>query len=533
MLRANSPTAKIAQVFDGLKSDYNASKVGRFRRRRTGIAGSGSGGDYHYRNEGDFLKMMEYARDMDRNDSIVGQLVDRAVNNTVQNGMVPDPQTGDERANELLLAKFAEWANDPVQCDLAGMLTFADQQELVLRSRFVDGDIFALPNEDGPLELVEAHRCRTPSGTKRNVVHGVLLDNTRKRLEYWFTKDDIDPNYAVRLVSEIEAIPAHDAQGWPQVFHIYDPKRVSQTRGVTAFAPIFDCLGMFEDINFAKLVQQQIVSCIAFIRNRPAEAPPRSGDPESYGEQEVESLKSGAQRLIDEIAPGMEIFADEGETITGFSPQVPNSEYFTHAKQILTLIGVNLGMPLVLVTMDASDTNFSGWRGAVDQARMGFKRNQRWLIDHFLKPVYRWKVRQWTDPATGDPELVKLAAQLEAQNKDIYAHQWTTPKWPYIQPLQDAQADELRVKARQTSPRRLLQERGHDIDVIREELVEDNYWLIRDCIDAAQQLTEETGEEIHWRTLLHVANEVDLKPGIPSAPTTTAESVGQEVSDAA
>jgi lambda family phage portal protein len=530
-----SPKTNVAQAFDGIRSDYTAATVGRFRRRRNGLLSQGSSADYHYRNEADYLRMIEYARDMDRNDAIVGQMVDRAVNNTVQNGMTPDPQTGNERANELLLKKFEAWAGDPQQCDLGGMMTFADQQEIVLRTRFVDGDIFALPTNEGKLELVEAHRCRTPSGTKRNVVNGVLLSDTRERLEYWFTRDDIDPNMSLRLVSDIVQYPAFDEQGWPAVFHVYDPKRATQTRGVTAFAPIFDCLGMFEDINFAKLVQQQIVSCIAFIRNREADGPPRANNPESYGDSETETLAGGAQRLIDEIAPGMEVFADPGETITGFSPQVPNAEFFQHAKLVLTLIGVNLGLPLVLVTMDASDTNFSGWRGAVDQARMGFKRNQRWLIDHFLKPVYRWKVREWTDPRTGDPELVKLAAQVEAENGDIYAHQWTSPKWPYIQPLQDAQADALRVEKRQTSPRRQLQERGLDIDVVRSELLEDNFWLIHDAAQMRDKLVEkfpDTLANLDWHELLHVPNATDLVPGSPSAPTTTAVDA-EGVADAA
>lgn len=517
-MRRGRPTS-IGSAFTDIRADFNAATTSRFRRRRTGVAALGSGADYHYRNESEYLRMIEYARDMDRNDAIVGQMVDRAVLNTVQNGLVPDPQTGDTGVDEGLFARFQEWSTDPMLCDAMGELSFCDLQELVLRHTFVDGDICALPLDDGSLQLVEAHRLRTPSNTTRNVVHGVLLDDDRRRQEYWFTKDDIDPHVSLSRVGDIERYDAYDGQDNPLVFHVAMSKRVSQTRGVTAFAPVFDQLGMFEDITFAKLVQQQAVSCIAFIRNQERGAPVDGTSTSSYGETTIETLAGGATRLIDEIAPGMEIVSGPNEKIEGFSPNVPNSEFFEHAKLTLQLIGVNLGMPLVLLMMDASDTNFSGWRGAMDQARMGFKRNQRWLCDRFCRKVWNWKVRQWIDE---DRSLLTAAARLERNGSDIYRHGWNTPRWPYIQPMQDAQADALRLEKRLTSPRRLYGERGYDHHNIVDETVEDNEYLIDKCLAARDRLLEQhPNETIDWRELLHVPTVIDQKPGLPSAPTTS------------
>jgi len=494
-MRNRHKSKSIASTFDGLRSDYAASKASRFRRRRTGISSMGSAADYHFRSEADYLRMLEYARDMDRNDAVIGQMVDRAVNNTIQNGMVPDPQTGDKETDAILLDLFTEWANDPQQCDVSGRFNFFDQQELVFRATLVDGDILPIPTSMGGIELIESHRLRTPSNTKRNVIHGVLLDDLRRRKEYWVTKDDVDPLFGLSRVSDTRPIAAYTEDGQPNAFHVYNPKRVSQTRGVTALAPVFDVAGMFEDINFAKLVQQQIVSCFAVIRNLDLGAK-RIGT-EQYGDRETQALTDGAKRLIDEIAPGMELTGEPGEKIEGFSPNIPNPGAMEHFRLMLTLLGVNLGLPLVMVTMDASDTNFSGWRGAVDQARMGFKRNQRWMIDHFLKPVYRWKVRQWMDHVTGDERLARKAAELETKNLNIFKHEWTAPKWPYIQPLQDAQADALRVEKRQTSPRRQLKERGLDIDVIRSETVNDTKGWMADYVVAYDEFMGEHGDTLN------------------------------------
>jgi len=426
-MSGRNKNTSIAASFEDAKSDYAAAKSSRFRRIRTGILSSGSGADYHYRSEADYLRVLEYARDMDRSDAIIGQMLDRAVCNHIQEGLWPDPQTGNDEANKILSEKFRAWGNDPLQCDISGVQTFVDQQELVLRSTFVDGDIFGVTTDDDGLQLIEAHRCRTPNNTKRNVVHGVLLDDMRRRLEYWFTNDDIDPNMALNRVGDIEQVSAFDSQGWPNIIHVFNPKRVSQTRGVSALAPVFDVAGMFEDINFAKLVQQQVVSCFAFIRTMEA-GTVREGESPRFGDQESGTYIDGAKKLIEQIAPGMELEAQPGEKVEGFTPNIPNPGAMEHFKLMLTEIGLALGMPLAMLMLDASETNFSGWRGAMDQARMGFRRNQRWLRDHFLIPVYRWKVRQWTHPATGDPRLVKLAAQLKSEGKDIFFHTWTAPK---------------------------------------------------------------------------------------------------------
>src|SRR5690606_5927085 len=105
-------------------------------------------------------------------------------------------------------------------------------------------------------------------------------------------------------------------------------------------------------------------------------------------------------------------------------------------------------------------------------------------IDHFLAPVYRWKVRQWMDPVTGDKRFARVATRLRAEGLDIFAHAWTAPRWPYIEPYKDAQADVLRVEKRHTSPRRLLAEHSLDIDEIRAEIIADNEALIVACLEA-------------------------------------------------
>lgn len=495
MSRRRRPTelASTAETFETLRADYAAAKSHRYRRRRTGVSALGSGADFHYRSESDYLRIMEYARDMDRNDCIVGQTIDRAVTNQVQDGMTLDTRTGDEKLDKELSARWTGWTTDADQCDLSGELAFADMEWLTMRHTLVDGDILALPQrESGALQLVEAHRLRKPSNTRRNVVHGILLDEHRRRMEYWFTKDDIDPMKTVSRVADMKQYPARDADGHRQVFHTYNPKRVTQTRGVSALAPIFDLLGMFEDIQFAKLVQQQVVSCFAIFRER--EIGFTFEKDTQRGERTTQTLSDGTSRTIEGAAPGMEVPGAPGEKLRMDSPNVPNPEYFPHVKLILTLVGINLGLPLAVVLLDPSETNFSGWRGAIDQARLGFRRNQRALIRRFHRPVYRWKVRQWM------AEDAALRATAARPGVDIFAHRFNPPTWPYIEPLKDASTDLLRLRNALISHRRRCHERGMDWDELSTEIVEDNALMIRKAWEKAQELNKEfPGLNVTWR----------------------------------
>jgi hypothetical protein len=148
------------------------------------------------------------------------------------------------------------------------------------------------------------------------------------------------------------------------VLQIYDPKRTSQTRGVSALAPIIEVATNFADLEFAKRVQAQIVSAFAIIRERKAghALPQASGTAGKYGPASIES-NGGSVKYLDQLTPGVEITGEPGEELKGFSPNVPNAEFFEHVKLLATMCGLPLGLPLVMFFMDAGETNFSGGRG--------------------------------------------------------------------------------------------------------------------------------------------------------------------------
>ena len=138
---------------------YAAGRPSKYRRTRTEIDGWTA--DANFR-ESQYYQIRAYVRDMDRNDAVVGQLLDRCVDNCVRDGFRLNPQTGDRSLDIEIKDRWEEWSTDADRCDYTGRHTFSRMERLILRSTLLDGDCFALPLVDGSLQRL--HRfCRRKS----------------------------------------------------------------------------------------------------------------------------------------------------------------------------------------------------------------------------------------------------------------------------------------------------------------------------------------------------------------------------------
>jgi capsid protein len=503
---------------DRFRADYDGMTSSEHVRDRTGLPLGGGSGDFHARHESGFIRMLESIRDMIRNDAVIAPTIERSAMNVVQNGPTLSPTTGDKGLDLELWNRWEAWSNNPAECDEAGELNYRERLTLIASTVYGDGDMVDLCLDNGRLYANEAHQIRNPKSTRyaKRTVLGVELSPTRRRVAYHLRRDEINP-FKTSASSKSKRWPTYDpVSGHRIVLHPMVPRRFTLTRGISALVPVQYVASMFEDLNFAKLVQAQIVSCFALWKSRDVNAPTGTLPTQSapYGAVSNEPLNSdGSSRLIDEIKPGMQPELGPGERLEGWSPNVPNAEYFEHARLLLTLIGINLGQPLVMVLMDASESNFSGWRAAVEEARRGFRRFQRMLISSHCEHVYRWKVAQW---AATDPAIAVAEKRLGSR---LYAHRWGLPAWPYIDPVNDAASGLLRMRNGLTSPRRYHAEINQEFETIAEETIADNTFAIRSAMLAAARLNEELKPEspIHWREVLSLPTPDGVAVNIASA----------------
>ena len=488
-----------AEHFHKMRLEYDAARENEFTARRQ-LPASGVSGDYHLRTQRDLDYIRERARDAVRNNPIIAQGIQRLKDNVLQGGFRLQARTEDPELNQALEDAWLSWSTDPDRYDVMGESDFNEQTEQVLESMIVDGDILAqLIPQTQRVKLIEGHRLRQPYLTNPDlrVVHGVEVNPARKHLAYYVTKRDVDPLWAAATSAssiEMARLRARDGDK-RRVFLVKRPTRISQTRGVSAMAHVIDVADMESDMRFARLVQAQMVSVVGFVRNRDSTF--QADSEEQLGEQYEETFFNGGSITREELAPGIQLTSQPGEKIEAFSANVPNPSYFEHAKVSLAIVGVNLGLPLIVLLMDASETNFSGWRGAMDQARIGFSSLQNRLEKHWHRTVYHFFV----------DEVASRSAKLEglADRPDRYAHIWQPPRWPYIQPESDARADSIRLRNGLASPSQIHQEHGRDWLDVSPQIVNDNALHIEQALERVAELKQRFGEvadDLTWRDLV-------------------------------
>lgn len=445
--------------FSQLRADYDATKTGRHVKQRTGLLSTGSNADWHWRNPTDYYRTMEYARDLDQNDDVVRPAVTRVVDNVVQQGINVEPVTGDDEADAIISERWTQWSEDEQAVDIQEESDFAEMTRTVFRHGLVDGDVFGVPLGNGQLEAIEGHRCRSSTYSRRgNTVLGVSMTNHRKRTAYYFTREEISPFGSIKW-NDLKRYWAYDNEGNRNVFQYALRSRLTQTRGVSVLMPIINMAGQREDADYAALIKQKLNMAITLFRQRDiAVTNPADRKREAMGPQrsatDAFTDPDGWESLVEKISPGMEVIGKPGEKLIGFAPNVPAPTYFEHIRLILTYMAINLGLPLSVLLLDPSDTNFSGYRGALDEARRGFRCLQTGLGKRWVSPVYKWKVRQFI------AEDVRLQRLMDREGIRLYRHNLQYPSWGYIEPKTDAAADVLIIRNGLDSPRNVYAKRG-------------------------------------------------------------------------
>lgn len=518
MVAAAVPTVQsIAATMLEARASYEAARETKFLHPPQDMPLYGVGADYHTRQEQDFWYLLEFARHIERNDPVVSQGVSRFACNTVQGGYTYKPETGVDWIDRLLKERWTKFTDDDNRAglDYSMKSNWNDIERMSARRIVFDGDMGINPMGDGRLQTLEAHRVRSPLysiGTqirrRRYVVHGVEQNRKDQVVRYWASPDETGGvGLGNRGMSSSQGIMAWEfdpitERNEPNFFHLYMPWRFSQTRGVTPLAPVLNTAGMHGDVQYAKLVQQQMASYVAFMHEVPFS---HNSNYEAPATEEVWCPATGQMvRKAPPLAPGAEYWPEyAGERITAFSPNIPNAEFFDHAKLLLTFIALNLGMPLILFLLDASETNFSAWRAAADQAKLHFKEFQRQHAGRLHRPTLRWKIRRWLRQDRG------LLRAYQVIGEDLFRHSWQFPGWPYVEPLKDVQADAAEIAANLNSPRRIAARRKLDYDEVIRETCEDRSLLIRCALDKAQELNSHPyivanpDEKITWREISH------------------------------
>ncbi len=347
---------------------YDAVKYTRERKGPSSLSGAE---DYH--SNYDRVELMKRARDLAENVGLVRSILMKFASHTAAN-ISYQARTENPEVNTEVEAYWAEWWD---KCDLTTRHTGSTLMQVAMMSMLRDGDfLFVLVRDkDGNLKIqgIEADRLGDPFKvyTSLDLIGGIHIDrDTGAPSAYDIYNRSIGDFYTYQTT-----IPSS------QAFHLFDPLRIDQYRGISAFhTAINDCTDIYDIINFEKMAAKNASSQAGIVKrnnNNASDLSSLTNDEDLNGNTiKLEAIESGK---ISYLEPGEDIIFPDG-------PSRPSGAFAEFHKILLRNICLGLGIPYSFA-VDPSAMSGPTARLEMQQAGRTFRRYQKLLDDKVLRPI--------------------------------------------------------------------------------------------------------------------------------------------------
>lgn len=433
--------------------------------------------------------LRERARDLVINNPLAKSAVESIVTNVIDSGFVPKPQFDDRDQRKLWTRAWNRWGGmSPLatrEADITAEQTINELSALWMEEIIVGGGCLvhyvemsrrgrSLPLS---MELLPEERFAdylqyygTNPKTRNKVINGMELDqSTGRTIAFHVTNtlpNDLyyDPQRTIRLPAE-------------QCEYYFWKHRIGQKRGHTLMHAVIIWLWALGYYTDNELYASQVKSSWAYMIKTAAEAEgydwstlfdadPDSGATDIYG------------NLIEKHEPGQVWRGAPGDEITGVGPNVPGSDSLPWLMMMQRLIAIGMDLSYEEAVRDYSQGNFSSTRASANSDRKKFRRLQRKCISHFWNPTWsRFAQHGARAGLDGFPRPSQFQADIDAW-VDVT---WGLPGWASVNPKEDAQADDVRLKNKTITRKQIIERDGGDIDEHFDEL------------EREQQMAEERG----------------------------------------
>ena len=347
---------------------YDAVKYTRERKGPSSLSGAED-----YRSNYDRVELMKRARDLAENVGLVRSILMKFASHTAAN-VSYQARTENPEVNTEVEAYWAEWWD---KCDLTTRHTGSTLMQVAMMSMLRDGDfLFVLVRDkDGNLKIqgIEADRLGDPFKvyTSLDLIGGIHIDrDTGAPSAYDIYNRSIGDFYTYQAT-----IPSS------QAFHLFDPLRIDQYRGISAFhTAINDATDIHDIINFEKVAAKNASSQAGIVKrnnNNASDLSSLTNDEDLNGNTiKLEAIESGK---ISYLEPGEDIIFPDG-------PSRPSGAFAEFHKILLRNICLGLGIPYSFA-VDPSAMSGPTARLEMQQAGRTFRRYQKLLDDKVLRPI--------------------------------------------------------------------------------------------------------------------------------------------------
>ena len=348
--------------------EYDATQYNRQRRGPSSLSGAEG-----FRSNYDRVELLKRSRDLAENVGLVRGLLMKFASHCAGN-ISYQARTESPKVNSDVEAYWNEWWD---KCDLSGRNTGSFLMQIAMMSMLRDGDfLFVLVrDQQGNLRLqgIEADRLGDPNRTytNLNLISGIHVDQeTGSPVGY----DIYLRTYGNAYIFQT-TVPAS------QAFHLYDPLRIDQYRGISAFhTAINDCVDIYEIIASEKMAAKYASSQAGIVK--------RNNNNASDLSSLTNDLNADNQGIkLETIEPGKVSYLEVNEDIIfPDGPSRPSGAFAEFHKILLRNICMGVGIPYSFA-VDPSSMSGPTARLEMQQAGRTFRRYQKLLEDRVLRPL--------------------------------------------------------------------------------------------------------------------------------------------------
>lgn len=424
-----------AATFDRLNNDWQPA-FGTFEQNATGSR--------------DVIRGRARAAEM--NSDLAESAVKAILRNVIGVGIKPQAKvrSGGGKLNSQLNKKIEREWNKWIKaknCDIRGVSTFYELQEMALRQMLYDGEILINKTAQGDylplaIQLIEAENIGSVSFSngKNTIINGVEINDYGKTIAYHVYKTD---PLGVRSFKS-ERLTAQ------QAFLFYKATRPSQVRGISELALVLKRIHDIDEYMDADLIAARVAACFgAFVTSN------------NTGRQIASMKRDERGRPVQRLAPGLIQNLRPGESIEFADPKRNAGTASEYSATQTRRISSGLGMSADIVARNING-NFSAARQNLLEDQKTFRSMQQFVIDHFCLPIW--------DAFIDALFLKGIIPNDYLSNKDKYTEvSWLTPGWSWIDPVKEVNANREAIKAGLTTLESVCSASGEDWEEVLEQ----------------------------------------------------------------
>lgn len=462
----------------GLRGTYTAVGYRAARiAEQEGRSPSRAGSVIHERL--DRLKLQYQSREFVRDNGLYRGMLKRARAYIVGRGFKLQVRSKSPEWNRDVEARWNAWWKQP---EITGQFSGRRLEAMVMDELLVCGETgviltddrkaprTGMPDRDN-LQHVEAEQIMGRDWTAQ----GIERDELRRPLKYWVSPYEPQTGYVLR-----EKAAAYTPDSF---LYIASPERPSANRAVPPCEAAFPMLHRINDVCDSEAIAWQMQAKVALISNRESGLlVPGTGTAVQRTGTSATTQGDITQGWITELPTALIFHGKTGDKLSGMERTAPGGNFTETLTMFFRLLGLPLGLPLELILLDWTHSNYSQSRAVLEQAFTMFLDWQDLLVDLFHDRVFAW----WLERSVARAEIRGRSDQL--------AHDWIRPTFPWIDQLAEAEAQGEKVDRGFATHTAVLK----SLNLDRDEHLDDLKLETIEAIEAAQEVEEATGVPVPW-----------------------------------